>query len=116
MSDGFSANVDDGLVVIKIPTRVDVTNAQGLVDIVKSHMGQHGDHFVLDLRETEALDSTALGAVVSLYKTLRVGEGDLVLTGADEGIRRILALTRLDRVLESHPDIASVREKLAKAA
>ena len=62
---------------------------------------------VLDLSGVEFLDSTGLGTMVSLMKALGP-EGDLALAGAQAPVRKLLTLTRLDRVFRLHetPDDA----------
>lgn len=52
---------------------------------------------ILDLSQTEFLDSIGLGTVVSVLKALGPG-GDLAVAGAQPRVRKLFALTRLDRV------------------
>lgn len=101
--------------IVQLPERVDVTNTQELLSTVRGVMGKKCDLFILDMSKTEAVDSTALGAIVSLYKSLRVGEGDLMLAGVREGVQRVLALTRLDTVFVSHATIAAAKSADARA-
>lgn len=54
---------------------------------------------VLDLRDTEFIDSTGLALFVRALKRLRHGGGDLILRAPRPNTRMILKLTSLDRVM-----------------
>ena len=59
---------------------------------------------VVDLSRTQFLDSAAMAMLVSLMKRARQAGGDVrVVEPADESVRRILRLTRLDLVLNLRP-------------
>jgi anti-anti-sigma factor len=57
---------------------------------------------ILDLSETRYLDSSALGAFIALRERLldRSG-GEVLITGADRHVRRILDITGLDAAFQS---------------
>ena len=55
-------------------------------------------NLIVNLSHVEFMDSSALGAIVSALK--RVGrDGELKVCGASAPVRRMFALTRLDRVI-----------------
>lgn len=91
----------DGISVVIMPRRVDVNNTRAFVDAVRREMAAGQCNVVLDLDSTETIDSTALGAIVQLFKSLRAADGSLRLARTSEGVRRVFAITRLDRVFES---------------
>jgi anti-sigma B factor antagonist len=62
---------------------------------------------VLSLARLEQIDSSGLGALISLHKTLEPPRGRLVLCEVPAKIQPILKLTRLDRVLAQAPDPAA---------
>ncbi len=92
---------------IGLPARVDVTNAKAFVDVVRAEIDKDKRQIVLDLSHTEAIDSTALGAIVQIFKSLRARDGELSMAGVGDGVRRVLAITRIDRVF---PLFATVEE------
>ena len=61
---------------------------------------------VLDLGGVRFLDSSGLGAFVSLRRQLAVAGGSLALACDNESIMRLLRLTSLDTVLPVHPSVA----------
>jgi len=111
----FEILLEDIHPVVVIPPRVDVTNTHGLLNAVRGAMGKGSEIFIFDLSATEAIDSTALGAIVSLYKSLRVGEGDLVLASVQDGVRRILALTSLDKVFAVYSSVSDAKAAVQQA-
>jgi anti-sigma B factor antagonist len=70
---------------------------------------------VLSLSRLEQIDSSGLGALIALHKTLEPPRGRLVLCEVPAKIQPILKLTRLDRVLVQAADPAAAAE-LARAA
>lgn len=76
--------------------RLDAANSGLLksrfVDMV--HDGHRS--FIIDLSAVDFMDSTGLAALMSCLKTLG-GEGDIVLASLSAKVRKLFALTRLDR-------------------
>jgi anti-sigma B factor antagonist len=70
---------------------------------------------VLSLAQVEQIDSSGLGALIALHKTLEPPRGRLVLCDVPAKIQPILKLTRLDRVLVQAADVAAAAA-LARAA
>jgi anti-anti-sigma factor len=101
MSD-FTTAPRDPFVVVTLPTRVDASNTKALVEAVT---GSGSKQIILDLKGTEIVDSTALGAIVKVHTSMQTTGGKLVLAGVGDGIRRVLAMTRLDRVFTMVADV-----------
>ncbi len=55
-------------------------------------------HLVVDLHQTDYLDSTGLGVLVGVLKRVREQGGDLRLVAPSPRIRRLLEITRLVNV------------------
>ena len=55
-----------------------------------------GDIVVVDLSQTEFVDSSGLGALVSISKRIREAGGELRLSGLNEDLRSLFELTKLD--------------------
>ncbi len=64
-----------------------------------------GDIVVVDLSQTEFVDSSGLGALVACLKTARQAGGDLRLAAPSEQVTMVLGLTNLDRVLRPRPSV-----------
>jgi anti-sigma B factor antagonist len=62
-------------------------------------------HLVLDLGAVEFIDSTGLGALLSLLRKLKLNSGDLRLTGIGAQVLSIFRLVRMNRVFEIYPSV-----------
>ena len=62
-----------------------------------------------DVRELDSIGSEGLGFVISVYAymTKRSGAGRFMLVGANQRVREVLGLTRLNTVIPLVPDIQS---------
>src|SRR5688572_23735834 len=60
-------------------------------------------HLTLDLGAVEFISSVALGQLVALNRQVRTKGGSLQLTNLRAGVRQVLTLTRLDRLLDIAP-------------
>lgn len=105
----FSVDYQDGIVAVHLPSRVDVSNTRDFVEAVQKELDDAHLRIVLDFKETQAIDSTALGAIVQVFKTLRSKEGSLRLCEVGSGVRRVLAITRVDRVFPIHATLDDAR-------
>lgn len=90
------------------PQTLEVT---GLVELVAANAGQVRDairaalkpeqtRLHLDLSSMTFLDSSGLGALISLHKSLRAQNGAVYLIKPAPSVNQILELTRLHRVFE----------------
>jgi anti-sigma B factor antagonist len=85
------------VLVIAIPARrLDVQN----VDLFREHMAARIEagwsRFVLDLSQVEYIDSSGLGAILSLLKKL-AGSGGINFCGLDQPVAQLFRMTRLDK-------------------
>lgn len=77
------------------------TNFKGrVVDLIN----QGNNSFVLNLSNVDFIDSSGLGSVISLLKTLTLNNGSLVVCEAKNPVISLLSITRLDRVLQIYPN------------
>jgi anti-sigma B factor antagonist len=66
---------------------------------------------IVDFRGLGFIDSSGLGAIVACLKHLRERGGDLALAAPEgSGLRRLLDLTGLDRVLTLYPSTDEIPE------
>ena len=74
---------------------------------MRTQIEQSGGHLILDLTDVPLLDSSALGAIVSTLQALKKSDGKLALLNPQEAVLNVLAVTRLDTVLEIYRDEAA---------
>lgn len=69
---------------------------------------------VIDLTDVTLLDSSGLGALVSLLNRARAGQGQLGLICPHRRLRRVFEITGLRRAFIFGDDLEAVREALAR--
>lgn len=94
---GFSATRDaSGVVVVRVEGQLIVGNRQDLKHLVQQHLDQGDRRFLLDFSRTSYIDSSGLGALVSLSRKAREHGGEIRLAGLNEDLRSLFELTKLD--------------------
>ncbi|GAB2548985.1 STAS domain-containing protein [Leucobacter ruminantium] len=79
--------------VISIAGRLTASGAPLLRNAVNDLVDEGTARIVVDLEQTEFVDSSGLGALI----------GDLRIAAVPEAVQTVLRLTNLDRVLSLHP-------------
>jgi anti-sigma B factor antagonist len=79
--------------VIRLIGEIDISNAEEVSTVVERDLASDGD-LVLDLTGLAFIDSTGIQVLVDSARRLE-GRGRLLLKGAGEPIRRVLALVGL---------------------
>jgi anti-sigma B factor antagonist len=85
-----------GAVVIGVDGQLIVGNRHELKQKVMDAIEAGARKLVIDFTNTGYIDSSGLGALVSLSKKLRDAGGDLRLAGLNEDLRTLFELTKLD--------------------
>ncbi|MEV4180714.1 STAS domain-containing protein [Streptosporangium canum] len=102
------ATGNPGAQVVSVGNRLDVGTVAGvrprLHDAVDSG---HGD-LIVDLSGLEMIDATGLGVLVGTHRRALAAERRLILRGVPPRVMRVLAVTRLNRVLTVELPMAAV--------
>lgn len=96
---------------MNIQTNPQTLEVSGLKELVAANAGQVRDAIRAELKPTHTalnldlsgmtfLDSSGLGALISLHKSLRTQNGTVRLLKPTASVNQILELTRLHRVFE----------------
>ena len=107
----FPVQIVRGVPVVTAPQEIDITNASRLRAALLQAAARPGPVLVVDMTRTRFCDSAGLHALIGAHKRARA-EGRqvrLAVTGAQ--VRRILALTALDRLI---PVCTSLDQALAR--
>lgn len=92
--------------------RIDARSAPDLKQKIGSYIGEGAQWLVLDLGEVDFVDSSGLGAIVSALKMLG-RSGDLVISRAQEPVKALFKLTRMDKVFRMFDGIEEAQQALA---
>ena len=93
-------NKDSQTTVVTGMQELVAANAAQVRDEIRAALPPTCINLDLDLSSLSFLDSSGLGALISLHKTLRSRNGTVRLIKPADNIQQILELTRLHRVFE----------------
>lgn len=94
---GFSQTKDaGGVLIVRVEGQLIVGNRQELKQLIQSALEAGDRKFLLDFSATGYIDSSGLGALVSIAKNVREQGGELRLAGLNEDLRSLFELTKLD--------------------
>ncbi|MGB1250761.1 MAG: STAS domain-containing protein [Candidatus Promineifilaceae bacterium] len=88
-------------VTIYLTKRIDAFTSPKLRTQLKGLQDEGVSRFIIDLSETDFLDSAGMAVLVSVLKSSRKVGGDVKLVWPkQEAAKRIISLTKFDRVFE----------------
>jgi anti-sigma B factor antagonist len=89
-----------GVVVVGVDGQLIVSNRHELKQKVLDAVEGGARKVLIDFSNTGYIDSSGLGALVSLAKKLREAGGELRLAGLNEDLRTLFELTKLDTLFQ----------------
>ena len=93
----FSQTKDaSGVAVLQVEGQLIVGNRQELKELVQAALDQGERRLLIDFSRSGYIDSSGLGALVSISKKIREAGGELRLSGLNEDLRSLFELTKLD--------------------
>lgn len=93
--------------------RLDAAAAPGFRAEMLALIAEGQRRIIVDLSAAEFLDSIGLGTLVALLKAIGDG-GELAVAGAQPRVRKLFALTRLDRVFRLFGTVEEAALALAR--
>jgi len=94
---GFTQRQDTGgVTVVRVDGQLIVGNRQELKDLIQAAVDRGERRILVDFSGTGYIDSSGLGALVSIAKRVREVGGELRLSGLNEDLRSLFELTKLD--------------------
>jgi len=94
-----------GAAVLTLEGRLNMVAAPHLKTSIDETVEAGRARIVVDLSSVSFMDSSGMGALVAGLKRARQASGDLRITGVNQQVATVLALTNLDRVLRSHESV-----------
>lgn len=91
--------------------RLDASVAAGFKEAIAREIGEDRKALIVDFSKIDFIDSSGLGALVSLLKIMN-GKGEMMLCALNPGIRNMFTLTRMDRIFRICPDRATALAQL----
>src|ERR671918_583943 len=94
---GVSQQQDpSGVTVVQVDGQLIVGNRQELKALIQAALDRGERRILVDFSRTGYIDSSGLGALVSIAKRIREAGGELRLSGLNDDLRSLFELTKLD--------------------
>ena len=85
-----------GVTVVEVDGQLIVGNRHELKDMIQTALDRGERKLLVDFSRTGYIDSSGLGALVSISKRIREATGELRLAGLNDDLRSLFELTKLD--------------------
>jgi len=96
---------DNRVQIIRCPKRIDITISSDLRDILSNLIEQGKYEIVIDLTQTQYVDSSGLGAIVSRIAAARSNKGDVRIAGPRKNVKELFQLTHLNQILKMYDNV-----------
>jgi anti-sigma B factor antagonist len=87
------------VVVLSLKGRLDAQTTGIMTPIVTEMVDSKNTNIVFDLQELTLIDSSGVGAIVSVYKTTKSRSGDTKISGLSAQPLEVFKLLKLDKVI-----------------
>ena len=105
--------LDGKVIVVQPPYRLDASVSQELKEILSVGINSGNYNFIVDFINTDFIDSSGLGALVSRVSICRSNDGDISLASINSKINEILKITHLDKILKCYDNLEDALDNLS---
>ena len=105
---------DDGIAVLRLTGRLDIHTAPRVQQALLELVEHNGGHVLVNLAGVDFVDSTGLTALMTGFQRAEALGGAVRLCCVQPGVRVVLQLTMLDRLLAVYDDEASALASFPK--
>lgn len=102
---GFSKTAAGDVTVVRVEGQLIVGNRQELKGLIQEALDAGARKFLVDCTNTGYIDSSGLGALVTISKKVRELGGELRLAGLNDDLRSLFELTKLDSLFQIAPTV-----------
>jgi len=103
---------EENFTTIKVEnSRLDASIAPDFKRQMEDIIEHNKHHIILDISSVSFMDSSSLGAMVALLKSIKK-HGELVISGASGTVLDLFQLTRMDSVFTLTKDVSDAQNEL----
>ncbi len=95
-----------GVTVVRVEGQLIVGNRQELKGLIQAALEAGDRKLLIDCSATAYIDSSGLGALVTISKKIRESGGELRLAGLNSDLQSLFELTKLDTLFVISPSVA----------
>ncbi len=99
----ISMREENGIALLSLSGRLDLASGTALKEQVKKLFANNMNSIHLNLAEVEFINSSGLGAMVSIMKETRMRKGRLTLSNLATYVQEIFEITQLSHIFEIFP-------------
>jgi anti-sigma B factor antagonist len=103
----FQRNDHDDQTTLIIEGSLDALSAPDIRPTIESLVSERRTKVIVDLSSLRLIDSSGVGALVSLYKRVKAQGGDVTIVGVRDQPLAIFKLLRLQRMLGTSSPVES---------
>lgn len=92
--------VENEELVVYLSGDLDINTVRQFQDEVLKNYSQVDKDFVFDLKDLDYIDSTGLGAIITVYKEVNDKGNKLKVINAKKNVRKLFFITELDSLFE----------------
>lgn len=98
MSLIIDITVEDDYLKIKPIGEIDIYTSPKFKDEVIKYFKKNSKNILIDGEKLEYIDSTGLGALISIYKILKEEEKDIYIKNIKPNIKKLFEITDLNKI------------------
>ncbi len=99
----FNRTDKDNVAVLSIIGRLDLGSGNKLKEQIREILDSQKTAIHINLKDVEFVNSSGLGALVSIMKEIRLHRGRLTLSDMADYVREIFDITQLSHIFEIYP-------------
>jgi len=104
-----------GCTVLEVSGELDMATSPQLRQALQGLVDAGDRQVVVELAGVGFMDSSALGALVEMYKALRAAGGRLSLAAVQAPVRNVLTVTSVDRVIHVYDSVQAAEADVPSA-
>ncbi|MBL5903469.1 STAS domain-containing protein [Serratia fonticola] len=104
-------SIGNVLVVTLLDRRLDASVSTQFKEDIQAMIAQGSHHILLDFGQVDFIDSSFLGTLVSLLKSLH-GKGELAVCSLNNNIHSMFKLTRMDKIFTIGADKSNALQQI----
>ena len=99
-----SHRIEDGICVVTIEGNIALDGVNEAKNYLKPHLDSSDvNGLVINFEKVNFIDSSGIGLIVSIFKTMQQKNGKFALTNLSKKNEEIFSITRLNKILDIFP-------------
>jgi len=102
----------EGSAVLSLAGEIDVSNTPEVREAGVKLLSDGATRLVVDLSQTEYMDSAGLGTLVGMLKRVKEAGGAMTIAGPQPQVRRLFEITGLDQIFAIYGDLGTAMKEV----